>query len=322
MTAAPLHLKHAHLRLIAAIAELRQLGLAAEALAMTQPAASRMLREIEAMVGARLFERRPRGMEPTLIGRAMARRAVDMLEEMRNLAAEVEQLRAGRGGVVRVGAVTGASVGYVVPAIQQLKAAAPGAEVYVDVEPSDVLARGLLSGAYDIILGRIPPGFEPRDFDARPARPELVELVVRGDHPMASARALSIAELAPYAWVMQSPGAPIRVAVETCMIDAGARLPRSVINTPSLLVMIALLSSSTAIAPMAREMAALLIGPEVGARFATLRIRENLEVAPYYLLTARARRLSPLADRLRALVLDELGMVGRRDGPARSPDLH
>ena len=87
-----------------------------------------------------------------------------------------------------------------------------------------------------------------------------------------------MAELTPYDWVMQSPGAPIRVAVETAFLDAGARLPRSILNTPSLLVMIALLSSSTAIAAMAREMSDLLSGPEVGARLAPLAVREEIVV--------------------------------------------
>ena len=50
-----------HLRLIAAVAEHRQLSLAAHALTLTQPAASRLLAEIEVLVGAPLFERHPRG---------------------------------------------------------------------------------------------------------------------------------------------------------------------------------------------------------------------------------------------------------------------
>lgn len=61
-------LKPAQLRLIHQIAIHRQLQLAAEALAMTQPAASRMLAEVERQVGAPLFLRLPKGMEPTEIG--------------------------------------------------------------------------------------------------------------------------------------------------------------------------------------------------------------------------------------------------------------
>ncbi len=58
-----------HLRLIAAIAEHRQLSIAADALAMTQPAASPTL------AGAALFERHPKGMTLTDGGESLARRA-------------------------------------------------------------------------------------------------------------------------------------------------------------------------------------------------------------------------------------------------------
>ena len=88
-----------HLRLIAAVAEHRQLSLAAHALSLTQPAASRLLAEIEALVGAPLFERHPRGMEPTPMGAGLAQRARTIIEALADAADEAEQLRFGRGGV-------------------------------------------------------------------------------------------------------------------------------------------------------------------------------------------------------------------------------
>ena len=71
-----------HLRLIAAIAEHQQLSLAAQALALTQPSASRSLGEIERLCGDAIFERRVRGMTLTPLGELMARRARNVLEEI------------------------------------------------------------------------------------------------------------------------------------------------------------------------------------------------------------------------------------------------
>ena len=105
-----LMLKPAQLRLIQQIAEHGQLQLAAETVGMTQPAASRMLAEAESLIGAQLFIRQPKGMEPTEIGRAVLRRANAILREMFSLAADVSALRSGAGGAVRVGAVTGPAV--------------------------------------------------------------------------------------------------------------------------------------------------------------------------------------------------------------------
>ena len=69
------------------------LGIAADEMAMTQPAASRMLSEIEQTIGTRLFIRHAKGMEPTLVGQAVARRAHNLLVELRDLAREVGELK-------------------------------------------------------------------------------------------------------------------------------------------------------------------------------------------------------------------------------------
>ena len=90
---ARLMLKPAQLRLIQQIAEHGQLQRAAEITGMTQPAASRMLAEAESQVGAQLFLRQPKGMEPTEIGRAVLRRVNAILREMYSLAADVSALR-------------------------------------------------------------------------------------------------------------------------------------------------------------------------------------------------------------------------------------
>ena len=134
-----------HLRLIAAIAEHRQLSIAADALSITQPAASRTLAEAEARVGAALFERHPKGMTLTDVGESLARRARNILDELNDASDEVERLRLGSGGVVLIGAVTGAAVGYVAPAVRQMKSLAPNVDLHIEVGSSDALMAGLLA---------------------------------------------------------------------------------------------------------------------------------------------------------------------------------
>jgi DNA-binding transcriptional LysR family regulator len=78
-----------HLRLVVAIAEHRQLSLAAASLALTQPAASRSLADIERLCGDAIFERHVRGMTLTPLGELLARRARNVLEEVREAGSEV-----------------------------------------------------------------------------------------------------------------------------------------------------------------------------------------------------------------------------------------
>lgn len=296
-------LKPVQLRLIVAIARHGQLQMAATETAMTQPAASRMLSEIERALDAPLFYRHPKGMEPTEVGQVVVRRAQTMLREMRAMAAEVRGLREGLAGAVHVGAVTGPAVGSLVPAIRQIRQLAPAADITVDVAPSRQLLRDLTTGLLDFAIGRILPEFDSRAFEIRPMRDETISLLVRAGHPLSRAGAVTLTELVDCEWVMQDRGAPIREAMLEAFGAVGLAEPRHVVNSSSLLFTIAYLTQSDAIAPISEEVVQLLTEAPVRAGFAALRMERVIRVSPYYLVQLRGRRMLPLAERLRDLVL-------------------
>ncbi|MBU3031112.1 LysR family transcriptional regulator [Paracoccus marinaquae] len=310
-TPARLMLKPAQLRLIHAIGEHGQLQIAAQACAMTQPAASRMLAETERQVGAPLFLRQPKGMEPTEIGRNVLRRARVILREMFSMASDVTALRGGFAGSVRIGAVTGPAVGYLVSAIRRIKQQSPEADITVDVMPSRELLGHLAAGEMDFVLARILPEFESRDLDILPMQDEKVSFLVRASHPMARAHSVTLTEMWEYEWIMQQRGAPIREATLGAFAAVGLAEPQNIVNSPSLLLTIAYLAHTDAVAPLSDEVAQLLKQPPVSAGFATLRMARDIRVPPYYLLSLHRRPLSPLAQRLRGAVVERL-----RDGAA------
>jgi DNA-binding transcriptional LysR family regulator len=292
------------LQLVAAIAEHGQLSLAARALSVTQPAASRMLSEIEAAVGEPLFDRHARGMTPTPLGEGLARRSRNVVDELGEAAAEISRIRLGKGGVVRVGAVTGAAVGYVVPAIRTLKSIAPEVELHVDVATSEDLAPGLVAMQYDMVLARLPAELRPDQFDVSPARDEQVMVVARRANPVAAMPRLSLGDISDAEWVMQKPGAPVRRAVEDAFHRLGAPVPRNVTNTASLLVVLAMVSGSDAVTAVSAEVAGLLTAAR--SDLVVLPVDEPITVTPYWLITQRDRRLSPAAARFRNLLLEAL----------------
>ncbi len=298
-------LKWRHLRLICAIDEHGQLSIAAERLSITQPAASRMLAEVEAMVGQPLFDRHPKGMVPTAIARVLVRHAGSLLRGLAATADEVSAFGSGKTGTVRVGSVTGAAVAYVVPAIQALKQEAEGAEVYVDVGPSDTLMEGLLSGETDFILSRIPGKLDARRFEVMQGRVETLEFLVRADHPLTKIAQSTIRDVAGYGWVAQSSGTPMRQALEDAFFTHNMALPDEIVNTTSLLVMIAYLQTSDFVSPVSSEVAD-LIGRTGAGRMKTVTLRQTIVIAPYHLIQRREDTASPLAQRLRDLVLAAL----------------
>lgn len=295
-------LKPAQLRLIHEVALHGQLQLAAESLAMTQPAASRMLAEAERQIGAPLFIRQPKGMEPTEIGTTVLRRARVILREMASIEADVRALRGGYAGSVRVGAVTGPAVSYLVSAIRRIKEESPAADITVDVMPSRDLLLQLAAGEMDFVLGRILPEFDSDSFNILPMADERVALMARADHPLARARLVTLTELVGQEWIMQQRGAPIREATLAAFANVGLSEPDNIVNSPSLLLTIAYLAQSNAITPVSREVAELLIGPPVKAGFTILPTPQPIRVSPYFLLDLKRRPLSPLGKRLRDAV--------------------
>ena len=302
-TAARLLLKPNQLRLIQEIAESGQLQIAAELVGMTQPAASRMLAETERQIGAAIFHRQPKGMIPTEVGLAILRRARAILREMDSMATELRNLRDGLDGSIRVGAVTGPAIRYLVSAVRELKEEAPQAEITVDVMPSRDLLTLLAAGEMDFILARVMPDFDNRDFNIMPLQEEKVALLARAAHPLARAPVVTLTELQSYEWVMQPRGAPIREAAVAAFAALGLTEPKNVINSASTLLTLAYIAQSDAVSPLSVEVAELLIGPPLNAGFVTLTTPKDIRVSPYYLLDQRRRPLSPLALRLREKLL-------------------
>ena len=293
-------------RLVLAIQETGQLALAAEQLAMTQPAASRMLAGIERIIGAKAFIRHPKGMSPTPVGEALARNAANLLRGLEETEREVRAVGAGLTGSARVGSVTGGAVGFVVPAIQELKKIARGADIHIDVAPSDVLIDGLIRGDYDFVLSRIPAGTDPRGFCIHRGRVEIICFLVRKHHPLASRKYLKVPDLAGYEWIIQAPPTPMRQAVEETFIANGISLPSEIVNTTSLLVMIAYLDSTNAIAPVSREVGELLAPDAAGTDLIVLNLEEPIIINPYHVISLRSRIMSPLATQLHGLVINAL----------------
>ncbi|MGV3549941.1 LysR family transcriptional regulator [Rhizobium sp.] len=301
-------LKLSHLRLILAIADSGQVSAAAEALNMSQPAASRMLNEVEKLLKAPLCQRAARGVEMTHFGEAMAKRARTILLEIREASREITELKTGYGGSVNMGSVTGPAISLAVPAIHRVRGMYPAIQISCHVEASNVLARELLSARYDFVIGRLPDEFNPRDFEARPLGFETSCLIVRAGHPLFKLRSPGLEDLRLYEWVFQPQGALLRRSIERMFIDANVPLPENVVSTPSVLMTMAMVVNSDAIAPIAREVAEFIAGTAGRAgEIAVLETGLEFALEPYSLITARGRGLPPSARLLHDLILEENG---------------
>lgn len=302
----PIRLKPAHIQLVLRIAETGRLQAAAALGSISQPAASRILRDIERDLGVPLFARTPRGMEPTEAGNAFVNHARTVVSELKNLQTEVTSLAQGSAGEIRLGTVTAPAVSIVRPIVEAMRRQSPGLSVTVEVGPSAQMARGLVSGRLDFILARFTPDLDTRSYIAHPARHEPVALIVRKDHPLAQQKSISLAELLDFDWVIQEPGSPIREALESAFLRNGLPTPQRVVNSSSLLFVQSLLAASDIIAPQAREVANLLCGDAFGANLRQLPVSEEISVTPYFVIRSRVRSLTQASEVCFQHVLDAL----------------
>ena len=301
-------LKLAHMRMIVALDDHGKVSAAAQVLNISQPAASRMIAEMEDVLGAKLCERLPRGVALTPAGQALARRARAVLLEMREVDREIADLKTGKGGTVFLGSVTAPAIELAVPAIQRVRERYPRIEINIQIDTSMVLARELLASRHDFIIARIPDDLNPRLFESKVIGVEKACLIVRRGHPLTGRSAVPLDRLAAHDWVFQPGGTLLRRTVEGIFLARNVPLPERILNTTSLLLTLVMVAQSDAIAPVSIEVAR-FIHSETGLAGAIeiLPLDFDLVVQPYSLITAKNRLLSPAAKMLYAEIEANIG---------------
>ncbi|MFD1695875.1 LysR family transcriptional regulator [Roseibium aestuarii] len=311
-----------HLRLLQVLRQSGSLSRAADILATSQPAASRLLSEAEQITGVKLAERSGRGMMLTLFGESLADRAQMVLRELDEAAREIENLKTGLTGSVAVGAVTGAALEYVLPAIRQTRVTHPGVQVHVEVNTSDQLTQALDAGRIDFFIGRVPDTVNPRAYDAEYLDEEPIALVARAEHPLTRRDSVTLEDCTAFDWVMQPEGSMLRVAVEGYMRRRGIAYPAKVLSTSSVLLMLVAVSQSNAVTAVARPVAEFLVanpalagaarsGP--GGALVPLKVEHEIALAPYSVVKLADRRLTPVSQNFLDL-LQSLSRRGRMGG--------
>ncbi|SFN82934.1 transcriptional regulator [Mesorhizobium sp. NFR06] len=297
-----------HMRMIAALDDHGRVSAAAQVMNISQPAASRMIAEMEAVLDVKLCERLPRGVTLTPYGQALARRARSILLEMREADREISELKAGKGGSVFLGAVTAPAIELAVPAIREIRRIYPRIEITMQVETSNVLARELIASRHDFIIARIPEDLNPRLFESRVIGVEKACLIVRRGHPLASGKMVRLEETAGYDWVFQSGGSPLRQAMESNFLNRDIPLPDRILNTSSLLLTLVMVAQSDAIAPVSIQVAKFIQGADgLAGAIDVVQTEFDIEVRPYSLITVKNRVLSPAAKMLHDFILREVG---------------
>eukprot|EP01037_Dinobryon_pediforme_P012184 gene12184-biopygen7396 len=303
-------IKLGHMRMMVALDDSQQISTAASLLNITQPAASRMLSEMESILNVQLCERLPRGIELTPFGRTFARHARTILLELRETERELADLKSGKGGSIFMGSVTAPAISLAGPAIKKLKEKYPKIQISIQVETSNSLAQDLLASRLDFMLARIPDDLNPRLFESRVLGTESACLIVRKGHPLLTKFEVRLDEINAYDWVFQPGGSLLRRTIEAMFLSSNISLPEKIVNTSSLLMTLVMVAQSDTIAPIATDVAKFVTAQDgLAGSIGILPLNQPINLQPYSLITLRGRSLSPAAKQLSEIIMEDAGKM-------------
>lgn len=222
------------MELVLAIHTHKSITAAALELGLTQPAASRALRDIEQLLRVHLFDRdRAKGMSLTAAGDLVLVRARALLADYRALTAELDAYRAGTGSRLRLGVIPFVSG----PLIERLIAELTGERHRMSVTVTEASTTALLEELrlqnLDAIIGRcstgpLPPGL---------AQETLIRqegcLLLHPHNPLLRSERIKLVDLGAFAWLLPPDGTPTRATINAVFAKAKLAAPVATVEASS-----------------------------------------------------------------------------------------
>lgn len=281
------------MRYFAALVEHGHFGRAAEASAISQPALSMQIKEMEASLGASLFERGARGVRLTSFGEQVALRVRDILrgaEELEELARLAEDPLSGR---LRIGVIPTVAP-YLLPRLlQALGQGGAGSDIRVRESVTPNLLAELEGGRLDMAILALPAS-EPWLEEATLLEEAFVFVrpATDADLPVPSPESLREMRL-----LLLEEGHCFRdQALSFCALTTAA--PREMLEGSSLTTLVQMVGAGIGVT-LIPEMAV-----PVETRSAPVSVARFAAPEPARKIGMVWRRSNPLADRLAALAED------------------
>ncbi|TDV72722.1 pca operon transcription factor PcaQ [Pseudomonas sp. LP_7_YM] len=225
-------IKFRHLLCFLEVARQGSLARASDKLAISQPALSKTLKELESLLSTRLFVRSKSGAALTEAGVAFMRYAGPSVQALRE---GVNSLRSGEHEpvAVRLGVLSTVESVLAPEVICRLHARHPALVVSVATGPSAYLLSQLRLGELDLVIGRMTDSPQILGLSFEHLYSESMTLVVRGGHPLLCCADSHMA-LADFPLVLPLAGTTIRKFADSLFVQHGITPPRQRLETLSL----------------------------------------------------------------------------------------
>jgi DNA-binding transcriptional LysR family regulator len=239
------HLRIKQLKFVSLLASLGSLAATAERLAMSPSAASMMLKEIESIFGAKLFQRQGRGMALTAHGRALLPRCKTVLGEVGAMGASLAVQ--GRS-LIRIGAFPHTTNTALPSVVRSLTTAAEPWRIEIVSDSAEKLTEKLISGDIDLMIGQVPRPIKIGAISQELAHRVLYQsrlcIVAARNHPLARKRNPTIHDSLAWPWVLPGSQSTTRAALVDVFFNFGLSAPIPLVESPSFFYSLSLVATS------------------------------------------------------------------------------
>lgn len=226
-----------NLKLLLAVQRLGSLSAAAAELGFTQPAATKILRELESLFGQPLLHRLPRGVKLTEAGEAAIERLRLGLTMLDRALQEVRQAGGQPQRLLRIGVLPLAAVDPLPQAVRALLAGGMDFRLEIVEHTVPALLGALERREIDAFIGRVDAGLLHGTDNAVLHTIRLLDegltFAAAPDNPLTRRRKLSLNELALQPWVLAPRGSFTRTALDQHFLQHGAPAPQARIESLS-----------------------------------------------------------------------------------------
>jgi DNA-binding transcriptional LysR family regulator len=224
------------------VAEAGSMAKASQHLALSQPAISKAISDMEHALGAPLLDRSARGVTLTEHGRVLVERTRIIFDEMKQGIKEIEHLSDPTQGEVRIGTIEPVSAvlsGIICRTAQRY----PRISYQVTVGDTDMLVRRLRERALDVVLTRWNTLTQADDLMAETLYRSTLAVMADKDHPLAVKRRLALADLMQEPWTLSPSDTFLGRVVADLFERRKLPLPRNTVTTTSILMRLNLMAS-------------------------------------------------------------------------------
>ncbi len=228
-------LKLRQLRLLVAVGQYGSIQNAARELQVSQPAATKLIRDLELDFEVKLFNRTNRGVVPTVYGDALIRHGKLILAQVSNAAQELEDLTEGNSGRVVIGTLLAAAPNLLPNAIETLMAERPMVAIKLIEGTNNVLMPALFSGEIDMIVGRLPSYRHGARLVQEKLFDERILAVAGKQHPLAGKKSVSFKQIKKFGWILPPLETTLRRQVDQFFVSQDEYVPPTILESVSYL---------------------------------------------------------------------------------------